>query len=269
MGEGCDRVDVGDRGRPVVHVAERHQRDIARMRREGRGDVVGCRPVDRVRRDPGDLEVPRPGQAFEDVAVGRKVVPVGHDHAPPGPRLERRREQLVDVDGRRVADDHLARPRTHERRDQVADPARLGDPVVPAADQLAAPLLGDDAAQAVGGCPREAAQRVAVEVDDLRVVDDEPLSEGRQRVGRVQLGGAREGGGFVGELRGCRWRRLRNHRPSLPPRRAGPPPGADSAGAAATPHPATQRPVEVAPNGSSGATITYLPSHTTDICHSW
>ena len=89
VGEGGDRVDVGDRGRSVVHVAEGDERDVARMRRQGRGDVVGRRSVDRVGVDPGDLEVPRPGQALQDVAIGREVVPVGHDHAPTRSRLER------------------------------------------------------------------------------------------------------------------------------------------------------------------------------------
>ena len=62
VGEGGDPGDVGDRGRSVVHVAEGDERDVVRVRRQRRGDVVERRPVDRVGVDPGDLEVPLPGR---------------------------------------------------------------------------------------------------------------------------------------------------------------------------------------------------------------
>ena len=56
---------VGDRRRAVVDVAEGDERDVAAMRREDGGDLVGGRAVDRVGVEPGDLAVAVAGEALE------------------------------------------------------------------------------------------------------------------------------------------------------------------------------------------------------------
>jgi hypothetical protein len=140
--------------------------------------------------EPADLEPARRGQPLEHVAVGRELVVGRDDRAPAGTRVERRRGELVQVDRRRVADDRLARLGADDPGpDDLADPGRLVEPVVPAADELAAPLLADPAREAVGRGPREPPERVPVEVDERRVVLDEVGPEAGQRVGRVERPG--------------------------------------------------------------------------------
>ena len=104
VGEGRDRRQVGDRGGPVVDVAQRHEGDVARMRVEDLGHVRHRRSVDDVRVQPGDLAIPIPGQSLQHVPVGREVRPVGDDEPPARPGLQRRAREPVEVDRRRVAD---------------------------------------------------------------------------------------------------------------------------------------------------------------------
>jgi hypothetical protein len=59
------------------------------------------------------------GQALEHVAVGRKVAGVAHNDKPVGPGRQGGAGQLVKVDGRAVADDHLTRAGSDEAPDPV------------------------------------------------------------------------------------------------------------------------------------------------------
>ena len=88
------------------------------------------------------------GEALEHVAVGREVVAVGDERARGAPSSAAD-AQLVEVDGRRVADDHLAGPRAeHALGQQVADARGRVDPVVPAGDELARPTASTTRARA-------------------------------------------------------------------------------------------------------------------------
>ena len=70
--------------------------------------------------------------------------------------------------------------------DLVADAARRADPVavVPAADQARAPFGGDDVLDALSGGARQRAERVAIEVHDVRR-QVEAIAEGPQRIASV------------------------------------------------------------------------------------
>ena len=165
---------VGDLAGAVADVREHHQRRVLARRLLGRVDQA-------------QLAAAARGEALEHVAVGGEVAAVGDDRALA--RLEHGGAQLVEVDGRRVAGDHLAGARAEDvLGEQVADPRGRVDPVVPAGDELAAPL-GDGGGEPVARGQREAAERVAVEVDPLGVVVDEPISEGAEGIGVVQRGG--------------------------------------------------------------------------------
>ena len=107
----------------------------------------------------------------------------------PARRSSAARAELVEVDRRRVADDHLAGPRAeHVLGQQVADARRHVDPLRPAGDEPLAPLV-DAGAQPLARGHGQTAERVAVEVDPVAVREHEPLAEAGQRIGRVERGG--------------------------------------------------------------------------------
>ena len=108
----------------------------------------------------------------------------------PGRAVERGAREPVEVDRRRIADRDLVRPGPEDlRRQQVADPARLAEPVLPAADQLAGPFLAGDPREPLDRRPRRPPERVAVEVEEIRVRDDEPVAERGERIRRVERRG--------------------------------------------------------------------------------
>ena len=137
-----------------------------------------------------------------DIEVGGEVAVLGEDRETPRAEGERGREDLEHVDGRRVGAGDLSRRGAHEPRDLVAHAARQVDPpgVVPAPDQPLAPLAPDDVRHARGRRLRQGAERVAVEVDEP-VGKDEPVAEGRERVGGVETLGvlARDHGAILSD----------------------------------------------------------------------
>ena len=147
---------------------------------------AACGPLDRVALEHAHLGGARAREALEHVAIGREVVAIGDDHASRGPGVEGRVHELVEVDGGRVAGQHLAGPRAeHRLGEQVAGAHRRVDPLVPAPHELALPLP-HDRVDPCGGRERHAAEGVAVEVDARRVVECEALAEGGERVGPVE-----------------------------------------------------------------------------------
>src|SRR6185369_11116495 len=101
-------------------------------------------------------------------------------------------------------DDDLVRPGSQEPRpQQVADPARRPEPVVPAADQLAGPFLGRDPRDTLDRAQRRPPERVAVEIDEVRIRDDEPSTERGQGIRRVERSGV--GGRARIDVEGHRW----------------------------------------------------------------
>jgi hypothetical protein len=87
--------------------------------------------------------------------------------------------QLVEVDGGRVVDDHLAGLRADQRRQQRPDLERLVDPFTPRPDQAGGPFVAEHFLHALEGAERSATERVAVEVDQL--------ATGHPRCGHVEL----------------------------------------------------------------------------------
>ena len=175
MGEPADLRHVGDVSRAVGHVRERDQRGPLAHRL---GHRLGLRASGRVAAQEHQVETARLRQPLERVAVGREVVVVGDYLITPGAQVERRRGELVEADRGRVADRDLARAGAErDLAETVANRQRQLHPaLVPPADQPPAPLLGHGPREALGGRPREPAERVAVQVDEL-VVDREPLAE--------------------------------------------------------------------------------------------
>ena len=149
--------------------------------------VLYLRSLHGVRLEQPQLDAALAREALEHVPVGGEVVRVGDDGAGVVGDVERRRRELEEVHRGGVGDDHLPGACAERSPCQlVAHPLGEVDPVVPAADEPRAPLVHQRAEQLPRGHGK-AAERVAVEVDRVRVVDYEPLSEGRERVGAIQL----------------------------------------------------------------------------------
>jgi hypothetical protein len=66
--------------------------------------------------------------------------------------------------------------------------------VVPRPNQLAAPLGVERAGDALARRERQAAERVAVEIDERRIVVREPIAERAERIGGVERLGVGAGG---------------------------------------------------------------------------
>ena len=164
---------VCDRAAAVVHVRVHHERGAV----ERGPDVV----------DQPQLQPALGGQALEHVAVGREAAALDDQRA--GAQVERRGDELVQVHGGRVADQHLPGPcAQHVLGEQVAGPGGDVDPVRPAGHEPLAPLVHagpEPVARGHGQAP----ERVAVEVDPVAVAEHEPLAEAGQRIGRVECRG--------------------------------------------------------------------------------
>jgi len=181
-----------DGGHLSILMLRSGERDV--VLRDRTRDVFGRRTVQGV----GGLEEPQlaaaaGGKTLEHVAVGGKVARVGEESALAA--IEDRAGQLEQVDGGRVADHDLAGPGAEDPlRQLVAHARRCVDPLLPAADEPRSPL-GHERAQLVARGHRQAAERVSVEVDPLRVVDDEALAETGQPVSGVERLGVCAGQG--------------------------------------------------------------------------
>ena len=158
----------------VVHLGQHQHRDTLV---QGLGD--------RFRRHQTQLVAAAEGvhEALGHVEVGREVTVVGEDDLPPGPELERGGERLVHLDGKRVAHHHRAGRRANEAADPVADARRCVHParLAPAPNQHLAPLVAEQAGDAIARRERQGAERVAVEIDD-------PLREVEEGFGACEVG---------------------------------------------------------------------------------
>ena len=127
------------------------------------------------------------GQKLRDsvshVQVSGKVVVLGEDDGAVWPGSQRASQQLEEAHGRAVRDQDLVLGGAEEAGELGAHAVRRIHPRVigPAAHQSARPLVRDELAHARCSAPRRAAERVAVEVEEV-VVDLEPLAKRRQRV---------------------------------------------------------------------------------------
>ncbi len=120
---------------------QRHQR---RLVVDGRCQCID-RAVNAVRRRDNLDTVLRPKLAakpLQDVEIRREVEIVGHDLVAIRLRLQGSQRQAIEVDRRRIGDDHLVGLRAHKLCDLAADATRnLNPALVPTADQPLAPLL--------------------------------------------------------------------------------------------------------------------------------
>jgi hypothetical protein len=111
----------------------------------------------------------------------------------PRTQPERRRDQLEQIDRDRIGDDHLVRVRPDQARDLAAEALRQVDPavLVPAGDQILAPLPTHHVVEHARGRFGQRPERIAVEIDQA-VRQRETVPPGRQRIGGVQrlAGGA-------------------------------------------------------------------------------
>src|SRR5215467_1434768 len=180
----CDRADVLDCAGQVRDVRkgdEGHVQSQCRLYRL-HADAAAWPRIEQPK-----LQSPAGSQALEDVPVGWEAVAAGQDHAATGPGVQRRGRQLVQVDRGGVADRDLPGSRPQQLLAQVvADTLTDVDPVVPGPHEPAPPAC---AHRLVDGCDcgfREPAQRVAVQVDQVRVVYYEVVTEPAGRVLGVQ-----------------------------------------------------------------------------------
>ena len=144
-------------------------------------------------RDGLQLEPEHVAQALGDIKIGREARLLGYDLAAPRPRSGRRGEQLEQADSGRIRDQQLIRLRTDYGREPGGDLRRPVDPLVlvPAGDQVLAPLALGGRRERGRRRPRQCAERIAVEVDDV-IRNRKALPRECERVGCV------EAFGFVG-----------------------------------------------------------------------
>jgi len=134
------------------------------------------------------FEVEDVADALRGVEIGREARLLSHDLAPAGARPGRRGEQLEQADGGRIGDQQLARLGAQDRRKlrryrpRPVDPAML----VPARDQLLAPLLLGGRRERRRSSGGQRSERIAVEIDHPRW-QAEPFARESERVGGVQF----------------------------------------------------------------------------------
>ncbi len=124
-------------------------------------------------------------QALEDVAVGREVAGVGDDGRPFGPRREHGACELVEVDGHRVGDEHLARHVLRGRVRRAGRRPRQGGSIHSCQPRTSAVDHSSTAPPSSSRVRREPAQGVAVHVERPSVLEDELVPEPAERVGGV------------------------------------------------------------------------------------
>ena len=171
--------------RHVVHPAAA----VIDMGQHDDRDIVPDRPVQlRVALDQAQFvsAAQHPGQALRDVEVGREIALFRDDDRAVRPFGQCRRQQFEQVHRCRIGADNLLGFRADEAGELGAAAPWHVVPVVgvPALDQVEAPLVLDDLADAVLGDVGQGAERVAVEIDDA-VGQVETLAHPRQRIAGV------------------------------------------------------------------------------------
>jgi hypothetical protein len=119
-------------------------------------------------RDPLDDQPGVARSGIRDVEVGGEGVGIGEHDPAPRAHPRGRDHGLVEVHRGRVGADDLAGCRADEGADDIADPAGCLPParIVPARDEVVAPLAVHDVGHGLGDTLGQCSQRVAVEVDD-------------------------------------------------------------------------------------------------------
>ena len=137
--------------------------------------------------DQAELTAALRGDALEHVAVSGEIVVVSDDDVAARPGSQRGTGQLVQVDRHGVADEDLPSGSPDQvLGHHVASFGWQPDPLIPRSDQADTPVLVDDLGDAGLRAHRQRAERVSVEVDQVPVLLNEPIPEGRELVCRVQ-----------------------------------------------------------------------------------
>ena len=210
-GQVRDRGQIGDRRGPVVDV---RQDDQGQVLIRDPLDVLEAHTLDLVLVEPADLEVPSRSESLDDVAIRREFASADRDRPTLGSRVKRGRREPKQVDCRRIRDQDLARLGADEPSELITDATRRIKPVIPAANQFAGPLPRGDPRDGLDRRERRAPERVAVEVDELRIGHRESAAERAQRIVRVEgpclievwsvhRRQSRHGGAPMGGLRGA------------------------------------------------------------------
>ena len=125
--------------------------------------------------------------ALHDVTVGGELPGVDADEVSVRGEINRGSHQLVEVDARRVVDDHLSGAGSDDRGEFVPDLEWEVEPMLPRGDETLRPLSCHDLMDAVHGPPRGHAERVAVEVGEVGIVDHELVAPPGQRICCVEI----------------------------------------------------------------------------------
>ena len=183
-----DRLHVGEGAAAVGHVGQADQRGVLVHRGSY---LVGVQALVDVGGQHAQLHAALSRDSLDHVTVAGEVVLVGDDHVPARAGIERCRGQFVQVHRGVVGHQHLARRGAGQLADQVTRTLGQVHPVIPRPGERGAPLLADDGLQPPQRGQRERAERVAVQVDQGRVVKREPVAEPGQRIRRVKFLGVR------------------------------------------------------------------------------
>ena len=182
---GRQRRHVGERARAVADVREHDDVALARPARSS-----GDGPVELVAVEDPQLEAARGRDPLEHVAVGREVAAVGDERAAAA-RVERGAHELVEVDGHRVRDDHLAGRGAEQRARARRRRAAAGRSSRASRRRAASPHSSTARPAALARGDRQPPERVAVEVDAARRRRSKRVAEARERVGGVERLGVR------------------------------------------------------------------------------
>jgi hypothetical protein len=127
------------------------------------------------------------GDAFHDVAVGGELTRLNADEMSVGCEIDGGANQLVEVDARRVVDDHLTGAGTDDRGELVTDVERKVEPVLPRGDETFRPFCGHHLVDAVNRATGGHAEGVSVEVGEVGVVDDELVAPPGEWILRIEF----------------------------------------------------------------------------------
>ena len=189
---------------------ERFARLVMRMGEHQQGNAVVQRLDQLAALCQTALGQALPFHSVDHVEIGGEIAGFAQHHL--APRLHRQRggDQLEQVHAGGIAGNHLVRAGADQRRDLRPHTCRQIDPAggVPAADEVAAPFFAHDLFQPCGRRFRQAAERVAVEIDDA-IRQHEPVAKFAQRIAGVE-----ETGAFQHHASSLR---IARHRPASPP----------------------------------------------------
>ncbi len=105
--------------------------------------------------------------ALDDVEVGRERLILGNHHVAIGPQGDGGMDRLEEIDRCGVAYDRLTGRRPDQGSNAIAEPDRHVEPsrVIPAPDEILAPLLFDRMTQNARRVARHRSERISIEID--------------------------------------------------------------------------------------------------------